>query len=211
MFVVKEGNSSKTINHIQFIHLQLSKACTTESPEQDFNSTNNGWELLLFCLTRSLTLVFIKEETIDNYVVGCKRRTEIKHKARPRPCCSVVFDYTNSSRYCDWFHSRVTEKKKKTDNKKALLFYKYKLGAYRHVSLSGAHSPGAPAVGSVCDSVPSICAWSPPRPLRRERSSVRPTGGLQTRKGTQSRALPSATENETQGERRMLAFERENL
>jgi len=42
MFVVKEGNSSKTINHIQFIHLQLSKACKTESQEQYFNSTNNG-------------------------------------------------------------------------------------------------------------------------------------------------------------------------
>lgn len=42
MFVVKEGYGSKTINHIQFIHLQLSKACNTESQEQYFNSTNNG-------------------------------------------------------------------------------------------------------------------------------------------------------------------------
>lgn len=42
VFVVKEGNSSKTINHIQFIHLQLSKACKTESQEQYFKSTNNG-------------------------------------------------------------------------------------------------------------------------------------------------------------------------
>lgn len=42
MFVVKEGYRSKTINHIQFIHLELGKACNTQSQEQYFNSANNG-------------------------------------------------------------------------------------------------------------------------------------------------------------------------
>lgn len=76
MFVVKEGYGSKTINHIQFIHLQLGEACNTESREQYFNSTNNGGDLLLFCVTQTMTLVFIKEETIDNYSVGS--RAELK-------------------------------------------------------------------------------------------------------------------------------------
>lgn len=33
MFVVKEGYCSKTINHIQFIHLELGKAITDLFPE----------------------------------------------------------------------------------------------------------------------------------------------------------------------------------
>lgn len=62
VFVVKEGYGSKTINHIQFIHLQLGKPCKTESQEPHFHCTNTGEDPLLFCLTPSMTLVFIKEK-----------------------------------------------------------------------------------------------------------------------------------------------------
>lgn len=93
MFVVKEGNGSKTINHIQFIHLQLSKACKTQSQEQYFNSTNNGEDLVLFCLMRSVTLVFITEETIDNYVVGCREELQRNTKPGPGPAAQLLLVY----------------------------------------------------------------------------------------------------------------------